>query len=94
MPKRMIEQFAVNSTRDLAIRFVDTFHQGDETEKADACHAIMNMTYEMFVAEINRAEQCKILLRTMIEALEIGSWPSTKESGAHTAMQIGAKVQK
>jgi hypothetical protein len=70
-----VEQFTVNCTQALAIRFVDTFHTGDEIEKEVAKTEFTRLTKAMYADGTACAVQCKVLLRTMQDALH-GNWPS------------------
>lgn len=89
----MIEQFTVTIARDLAIRMVDTFHRGDEAEKHDTKRAYLNMMNECFRDGVQPIEQCKLLLKSMLDGLEHGSWPEESTATGHASTANGQKAQ-
>lgn len=96
MPKQTpstIEQFAVNNTRDLAIRIVETFHKGGEEEKMEAKRAFLSMCTEMFDEGVKPCDQVLALLKSMREGLEYESWP-VRETVGQGANAIGHKAHK
>ncbi len=88
-----IEQFAVNNTRDLAIRLVDTFHKGTEDEKMEAKRAILVMCNEMFNDGVKCVDQCRTLLESVRDGLEFDSWP-VRETVGQGAGAVGHKAHK
>lgn len=96
MPKQtqtMIEQFTVTIARDLAIRMVETFHHGPDAEKGAARRAYVNMVNEFFHTGVQPVEQCKLLLKSVLDGLEHGSWPEDTVSVGQANSSNGQKAQ-